>query len=393
MAYGAVSEGITPDVQVDTIPWTMWAQIRPRWAELASIAPIPSFFLSADWVEAWLSVFGKTLQPTFLLFQTADATVGICMLVRRRDLYGLLPVQRLYLNTAGEDERDSACVEFNDVLCREGYESAVAAAMHSHLSRLRWDEFIIDGCQSSIVLEELGKAFKAAPQRVKEGSSHYVALSQLRREGKEYAQTLSRNLRSQIRRSCSLYEEQGKIITESASNVDAAMEMLEELSRLHQTAWKARGKPGAFGSEAFRAFHRNLIRNTFPCGKTHLLRVRTDAETIGILYNFAHEGKVYFYQSGFNYVTDNRYRPGMVTFYHAIEHYMAEGWDEFDFLAGESPYKQRLATHARLLRWVRIERGTPAIRAVQALRSLKRRSEAVRHRLRPEKESKFAPCE
>ena len=128
--------------------------------------------------------------------------------------------------------------------------------------------------------------------------------------------------------------------------------MLEELAVLHQQAWSDRGFPGSFSSKVFFEFHRRLVRRCFSKGMIQLLRVRAGQTTIGSLYNFMYRGKLSFYQSGFDYRRDKRLSPGIVVHVLAIEHACNIGLEEYDFLAGDTDYKKKLASKHRDVRWL-----------------------------------------
>src|ERR1700681_4099619 len=105
---------------VEVYPWSAWAQLAPRWVEVALASPHLTFFLAPEWIETWLTAYGPSLQPEILFFTSGSETVGCCLLTQRRERRGALPVRRIYLNTAGEDEHEETALEFNDLLCGAG---------------------------------------------------------------------------------------------------------------------------------------------------------------------------------------------------------------------------------------------------------------------------------
>jgi CelD/BcsL family acetyltransferase involved in cellulose biosynthesis len=148
--------------------------------------------------------------------------------------------------------------------------------------------------------------------------------------------------------------------------------MLSELESLHQKHWSMRGKLGSFSSEKFRNFHKELIHRMFPMGAIQILQVQAGSSTIGILYNFVYAGKVYHYQSGFNY-TDKRLSPGLVTISCAVQYCLDLGLDEFDFLAGDYQYKRVLGVNYRDLVWTVFRRTNLKMRTLDFMREAKRR--------------------
>lgn len=232
---------------------------------------------------------------------------------------------------------------------------------------------MLAGAVDSAAIRALAGICAPAANRTTAKPARYVNLVELRERGTEYEATLSSNTRAQLRRSRSLYEQAGAVAIQIAADVATAHEYLDELIAMHQRRWQSVGEPGAFNSAQFTRFHRRLIDRLWPDGAVHLVRVRAGDRTIGVLYNFVVDGCVAFYQSGFAYDSDNRLKPGLVTHAEAIRYYLAQGFAEYDLLAGASRYKQSLAKHSRDLRWTVHERRGVKMAMYRWIRSLKRR--------------------
>lgn len=362
-------------IEILIYPWSSWPQVASVWSELSNTSPYSSFFLSPEWVECWLEVFGSVLQPEILLFRTDAVFVGACLLVFKTERRGPFLVRRVYLNTAGENEADSLCIEFNDLLCLAGWEEAVARRLATHLQSMAWDEFALNGCSRRPSLEALGRTFTGIKQVTFLRPSYYVDLAQLRRVNSDYESSLSSGLRKQLRQNFRKY---GEVRLEAANEVSGALAMIEELADLHQHTWRERGQSGAFASTRFFAFHRSLIQRAFPRGAIQLLRVASGDRTIGMLYNFIHHGKVYFYQSGLRYNNeDKQLKPGFVALVLAIRYCHDHGLDEYDFLAGDASYKERLATECRNLAWVIFQRPSLKMRFIEHMRQVKRKMKTI----------------
>lgn len=351
-----------------------WPEIASVWSELEGISPYGSFYLSADWAAAWMEVFGKLLRPQILVFEQNSAKIGICLLTSSVEQRGPFGIRRIYLNTGGERIAERTMMEFNNILCCPGKEDAVARALWRYLRSRDWDEFAIQGILPGPILTALeANALPKLPASVRIHSTYYVDLDQLRQSGLCYLDSLSSNTRSQIRRSLRYYSGRGEIKVEIAPDVQTAEKYFAEMCRMHQSTWLARGVEGAFGPGRRLEFHNRLIGKTYEKGTTHLLRVAADEETIGILYNFVQGGKIYFFQSGFNYARDRRLHPGLVTHCSAIQRYMEMGFNEYDFLAGDARYKASLAKHSKPLAWVVFARPGIKRASIELLRVIKRR--------------------
>lgn len=359
---------------VSVYPASDWPRLAADWEELTEISPYRSFYLSTDWITAWLQVFADTVKPQILFFEQAGEKVGACLLTRAVDWRGPFRVSRLYLNTGGEHIADRTLMEFNSLLCRRGREQAVAQALWGYLRLLLWDEFAIEGmCPDAMLGALQAGAYPNHAITMNVRSTFYVDLEGLRRGGLVYLDSLSRNTRSQIRRSLKKCRAFGPITVQLAASLERAEQLFEVMCGLHQSRWTARGETGAFCPGRRLEFHRQLIRQAYDKGNIHLLRVAAGDETVGVLYNFVQNGKIYFFQSGFNYGLGEHLKPGLVTHACAIEHYLAMGFSEYDFLAGAARYKASLAKNSRYLLWVSFARPSIKLSSIELLRLLKRR--------------------
>jgi CelD/BcsL family acetyltransferase involved in cellulose biosynthesis len=364
------SRGLDPNgVEVTVYPAHAWKQVEQGWTELARASPYASFFLGVEWTASWVEVFGPALDPEILLFHADGKVVGACLLVSRVEFRGPFPVRRIYLNTSGEDDADSPFIEYNNLLCLAGWEAPIAEAIYRHVRPRPWDEFVAKGFCEGPSLEALKNAFAGCSPLIGLCPSYYVDLARIREEGASYESVLGGNTRRNLRKAFRKY---GDPRVEEATTLPGALGMLDELAELHQRSWTARNQPGMFASELFFAFHRSLISRAFPHGGVQLVRVTAGGETVGILYNFVADGRVYFYQSGLRYDAERRRSPGVVTIACAVTCCLEKGLNECDFLAGEREYKRWLSTGSHRLVWALFRRPSWKLRTIEILRRLKR---------------------
>ena len=358
-----------------------WSQVAAYWGELEHSSPYSSFYLSVDWIAAWLEIFGELLQPQFLLFKDQDDVVGACLLMRATERRGPFRIKRIYLNTGGGNPAERTLMEFNNVLCRAGWEDAVTEGLSAHLRNLKWDEFAVEGiCPGPILSSLQDKAFAGLSTELSFMPSFYVNLEQLRQENLTYENYLSANTREQLRRSMKLYGNLGEIRLEVARDLPTAERFFEQMCIMHQTRWMERGQTGVFAPGRRLEFHRGLIRRSFARGSIQMLRVLVGDTAVGVLYNFVRGSKVYFFQSGFHYQPDKHLKPGLVTHACAIRHCLGAGFHEYDFLAGDARYKRSLAKDCRQMAWVVFARPHVKLKLIKLLRSIKQRARSLRQR-------------
>ena len=132
--------------------------------------------------------------------------------------------------------------------------------------------------------------------------------------------------------------------------------MLDALIAMHQKYWNRRGQAGAFSTEFFKNFHRCLISSRFEAGEIQLLEISNSDGPIGYLYNFIYDNQVLYYQSGLNYKSDNKFRPGIICHFMAVKHNLNENHNSYNFLGGDARYKKSLSTNQDNLYYITIGR-------------------------------------
>jgi hypothetical protein len=359
-------------VELDVQPASAWTRVSDDWRALAEQAPNTSFFLTSEWADAWMKAFAVTLKPEFLIFRSGRQVVGLCMLVKRLERNGPVPVTRIYLNMSGENEIEDTTIEYNDVLCLEGWHEDVTRCLAAHLKSRRWDEFIANGLTGGSAVGAMPWASftNAEPERIAR-TSYYVDLAAARALSPSFEASIGPRSRKNVRRYMNLYRALGECGVEAPADAEGAVAMFDEMVALHQSAWIDRGKPGAFASARVVDLHRGLIRRSFNSGMVLLLRVTAGRTVLGVAHNFVFRGKVYAYQQGLRQEEDRRLHPGFVTTACVIQYCLDHGFSEYDHLAGQHIDKKALSTHTRPLDWVVWRRRTAATRAIDLLKHIR----------------------
>lgn len=328
--------------------------LEDRWRDLAArVGPAASAFLDWPWIGAWLGMLPPHVDVRVLQASLKDQVVGLALLVRtRRKLGGLSFCEAWHLHASGDAALDKICIEHNDFLVLPEHGDALRAAMLAH-----WQT--VAGSAAELHLPGLvGEGWSrllpaglSAEDETKRSAG--VALAPVREAKLDFTPLLSSHARRFVRRSMKEYQGViGPLAVETASSLAQAQQFLDELVRLHEAIWRKRGLSGAFAGAGVLDFHRRLIELAWPDGGVQLLRVRTGERAMGYLYSFVRGGRLYVYQSGFDYgLLDKHGRPGLVTHTLAIQHNAALGHGYYDLLAGESQYKATVATEHEAMTW------------------------------------------
>ena len=338
-------------VDLVTIGLSERSRIREIWCGLETTSR-PAYFLAWPWVETWLDALPPSAPIALQVVRRAGAPVA-AFFVGERTVWRhrVLKSRALHWNQTGHVDFDEICIEYNGMV-----HDGAPPPFTEILAQLPggWDELYlaaldVEGPIARRILEQPMPLWT----RIDRVPCPVVELAKVRGAG-DYLKILGGSTRSQIRRSQKLYGARGKLALEVATSPAQAVAIFDELVELHRRAWGDRGGPGAF-LPFVHAFHRRLIERRLAAGEIQLIRVRAGDTTVGCLYNFVWQGNVSFYQSGLAYETDKRLKPGLVCHALAVEHGARAGQRWYDFLAGQSRYKQSLATGARELVWIRLQ--------------------------------------
>ena len=112
-----------------------------------------------------------------------------------------------------------------------------------------------------------------------------------------------------------------------------------EFIDLHQGRWSRPGAPGGvLGDAAVLAFHAAALPRLAMAGVARLYALRIGGRLAAAYYTLLQHGRLLFYLSSFDaafaYVS-----PGTILLAHIVEHSIAEGLQELDFLRGNESYK------------------------------------------------------
>lgn len=317
-------------------------------------------FVSWHWLDSWLQMLADQFPLYVFEYRDGDeiAALGVFSLstVKRRKL---VSSRVLSLQTVPGGGFNIAS-EYNGLLAAEAHLQTAWQALLQALLAMReprWDELYLDGLTvaDQTVLNTLPQPLKRIEREQFSPWKAELASPDLTLD--DLLSGLSRNRRWQIRRSFKAYAEQAEPTIDIAQSPQQALDYFAAMEQPHTQHWNRLGKPGSFANPNWVAFHRQLISNSFADGCIQLAKVSAGEEPIGYLYNLVWGETVYVLQSGFYYDTgNNKKRPGYVSHCLAMLASAQQGYRYYDFMIGESEYKQVLAEQQPALAWLSLQR-------------------------------------
>ncbi|MCA9809999.1 MAG: GNAT family N-acetyltransferase [Thermodesulfobacteriota bacterium] len=339
-------------------PFSQFDEVKAIWTSFSERCPHP-YYLSWAWIEFWL----ENIPPDcslFLVVGYIDGSPNIAMFLslHRRIKDRFFRLEQCSLNQSLIPHIDVATyIEHNSVLIDPGLEIHLETVLKL-IPVQTWDEFSM--VRSSLIFQPnliLGdEPNKRYELNIEKEDCYYVDLEKVRRNNNDYLSLLSQNRRQQIRRSIKEYEKLGEIDVRVAKTKEEALDFFDEFVKLHQKSWSERGFPGAMSTEFTINYHKNFISKRFENGEIQLMRTSAGNHTLGYLYHFIYDGRVYFNLSGFNYLPGNIYRPGLVCHYYAIIYNAELGLNFYDFMAGKHEYKKSLSTDGYQMQSIQVQK-------------------------------------
>ncbi len=368
------------DVSVDMLRDV--AELEANWKELEARAA-HSFYSSWLWIGTWLRHLPKGTEPHVLVARESSKIVGLAIVCRRKTWrIGPHARARWLLNETGDAGFDRLFIEYNGILSeRSSADAITVACLEASMRRLRHsDELVLSGIDPAVELAaRCAACFTDLVTDVKvTDTAPWVDFTEVRRKGGDYRATLGRNTRQAISRAIRLYAERGVVEHRVMETPSEALAAFDELIDFHKSRW---GRKGPFANPGFCAFHEDLIRQGVPTGAVRISRTLVGDRTIGILYNFVHQGHVLNYQSGFFYEQDGRLKPGLVSHVLSIEDSLHRGERGYDFLAGPAGHKSRLANAESSMKWIVIGRDSLERRIEAKIRRARQKLRALVTRL------------
>lgn len=295
--------------------------------------------------------------------------------VERR--HGLLRSRVIAINESTRSEFDEVTIEFNGFYgdVRPNFTRVFESLLNRLMQSQDWDELRFSGLAlaNADSAKEVAERFGLRTRAYRCRPGYSVDLCKIRDQfSSDYLAALSSNTRQQLRRSLRLLEnEYGAARLERAKDKVEALNWLHCIAPLHRERWPSVSVPRGFDNPDFVRFHENLISSAFSSGSIDLLKLSAGDQPIAYLYNLKHKGHVGFYLSGIDYRTAERFRPGMLVHWLAIERYLSEGAEVYDFLAGQNIYKERMSTDQYLMTDLIFWRSSPILMVENFIRRCK----------------------
>ena len=313
-----------------------------KWASLQDRAN-SSVFISWFWIKQWLAQKDLSTNNCLCIeVKLAEQTVGLALFgIKTKKVFWGLSFKQYFLHKSGNIKEDQTWIEHNTFLTDKNYEQQIIDEICQQLAKIKQVDDIKIGLSSSSFIKRLH--FAGFKQRTELASQGYLVNLAGCHSLEDYLATLSKNTRSNIKRSIKLLNQQSPLQLTLATDPTQKGQVLEQIAELHRLKWRTTVYGSGFDNPTFYDFHRALIQEQHSAQNCRLFTLYQEDVALGYVYLLTQGDRWSFYLSALHFNSDNRIKVGLVMHSLIIEQAIKLGVSVYDFLAGEAQYKNSLS--------------------------------------------------
>jgi CelD/BcsL family acetyltransferase involved in cellulose biosynthesis len=292
-------------------------EIQPEWTGLVERDPGSTPFQLPSWLLTWWEHFGS-------------GTLHVPAFWQEARLVAIVPCFRhTWENRQQLTLIGSGISDYLDPPIEAEFSADVLAALQTHLDEsCGWEICVWQDLSAATPLQKLRGARVHADMQCSETC--------LTGDFEQFWHGRSKDLRRNLRRYSQRAREMGAVEFEATDEVTP--EMLNSLIRLHTARWREQGESGMIAANRSEGFLRAAAAEMAAQDRLRFFALRFRNEVAAVIMSFRYRNKIYAYMSAF----DPDYESlgfGRTLLYEALRHAFDEGYDAWNFLRGDEPYK------------------------------------------------------
>lgn len=305
-------------------------RLKPDWNNLVARSFFDNPFLTFEWFDAWLDVFGDRGEVAIAAVRNEEKLIALAPLFLQRNKT---------LTFVGYPQNDYA----GFIIDRQFPEAAASLASVIRQLKGKWKRAIFDQ------ISEQDESFALLSQEFqKQGLAIRVEPSDkcpaMTLDDAEAARKMyyKRNITSYV----NWFKKEGDFRYNIYVDRDEALARLEDLFSQHIKRWEGTATPSYFRNESMREFYRRLVEKMHAPGWLHFSSLTLDSHFLALYISLEYGKKLYFYKTCFN-LDYAKKSPGQVILRYHLDYALSRGIGELDFARGDEGYKDRFANRVR----------------------------------------------
>ena len=328
------------------------ASLASRWDELAFEDRRDGLFRTSGWYRSWMEHIRPDAEPFIILVKDVDdEIVGLAPLCRLQ--YRDLGFRLTGLAWAG---REVVSGDFLDILSESKHRTGVISVVLDFLLEVRsqWSTLVvgelIDGNDSYRAFEKFGKEHGFALRRQESRVCPYIALPNT---FDSYLTGLGSSSRYNIRRRIREVTEKRDGVVHIYSEPEDVARNLPDLIALHVSRWKKDNQPGTLTRRGVIPFLSNVCATLPPGAGSRLYVLHHEGRAAAAILMFYFGCSAVYYQGGWDPESSiASHGPALVLMARTIRDSIEQGFQYYEFLRGDEPYKTR---------WTKTHRDTVTV--------------------------------
>lgn len=319
-----------------------WRRLEREWPELLADSAADCVFLSWEWLDSWLDVYGDGGQWLVLVARDPEGRLaGVAPMMLDS---GAGHVGRWMKRVILLGQKADTASEYLDWVLRRGHESQAVAAFCEFLFRQAgksWDILRFEAMRAdSPTLPLLAAEF--ARKRRGVTITHSTTAPFLRLPNCWESFLASR--RAKFRQRWNRFNREHPVALREAGIDLSVSEGMAIIRDLNTRRWGEQRQ--SFLSERYVRFHNQAAERLHQAGHLAMLFLEVDGQIIAGRYDFAYAGKAWSFQGGWRPDWEKE-QAGKMMLTLMMRWSIERGLQEYDFLGGATSYKSDWSSDER----------------------------------------------
>ena len=302
--------------------------VRPEWDSLVAEDPDHTVFQTFDYVSSWLEVFGKDSPLRVLLVRdrTSHKLAAIVPFYVKRQK----GIRRLHMLCDTHSDYTQIVSSIDPVL--------LGKVVVDHLKEASgWDCLYFNSFRAGTATDGLVQALETNQlivQKSAVSTAPYLALSG-NYEG--FFDRLPKNVRQDTRRQRKRLAEMGALAFVPVAR-ESLKEDLDIFFRMHSERWRGIDSVTTFEIDGNRAFYLKIAERLLRNGTLAFHKLMVGDQVAAMHFGYRNRDRFYYFKPTFS-MAFKRFSVGRILMLELIKLSYEEGFDIFDFMAGDEKYK------------------------------------------------------